>query len=270
MTWPTGGKAPFRLEPHDLHVWSLRLDVSPGTCGRLEGVLSAAEVARARRFLTVADRRRFVAAHGLLRVVLSGYLRVQPEDVALETAPGGKPLVATGAGPGFSLSHAGALGLVAVSGGGEVGVDLEEVRDIGDVTSLAAVCFSPSERAALAALPAARRQRAFFAGWTRKEAFLKVLGEGLSRPLDSFDVALAPGVPARLLRMHGAPEAPGRYTIRSWEPAPGYVGAVAIEARRPTIQYRPWETLSSFLGDLAEPATRDAVRARAVRVGSAS
>ena len=252
----------FRLEPDHLHVWSLRLDLSPGTRGRLERVLAADEAARARRFLAAADRTRFAVAHGLLRVVLSGYLNTRPEDVALETAAGGKPRVAGGAGPSFSLSHSGALGLVAVSAGGEVGVDLEGIRDVGDVTGLAATCFSPVEQAALAALPAARRQRAFFTGWSRKEAFLKVLGEGLSRPLDSFDVSLAPGVPARVLRVAGAPEAAGQYSIRSWRPAPGYVGSVAVASSRPSVRFRSWQSLSALVQQLPAPASGSPSRSR--------
>jgi 4'-phosphopantetheinyl transferase len=183
----------FRIEPHDVHVWSLRLDLSRTAHDRLEGVLSAGEASRAERLVVAANRRRYVAAHGLLRLVLSGYLGVRPDHVALETGAGGKPRLANREGPRFNLSHAGALGLVAVSADREVGVDIEEIRDVGDLEGLAETCFSPVERAALTAVPAAQRRWAFFAGWTRKEAFLKVLGDGLSRPLDSFDVSLAPG-----------------------------------------------------------------------------
>lgn len=233
----------------EVHVWSLRLDLPEAAHDRLARVLSAEEASRAERFVAAADRRRYEAARGLLRVVLSGYVGRPPEGLALETGAGGKPRLADRTGPRFNLSRAGALGLVAVSADREVGVDIEEVRDPGDLEALAETSFSPGERAALAAVPAPERCLAFFAGWTRKEAFLKALGVGLSRPLDSFDVSLAPGEPARLLRVQGAPDAPERYTLRALQPEPGYVGAVAIEGRGVTIRYRPWRMLSALMDE---------------------
>jgi 4'-phosphopantetheinyl transferase len=243
----------FGLERHDVHLWSLQLDLSPTARVALERVLSEGEVARMRRFVFAADRRRYAAARGLLRVVLSGYLGVGPEAVPLEASAGGKPMVAGRERPRFSLSHAGARGLIAVTADQDVGVDIEEVRDVGDLLTLAGTCFSPVERSALAAVPASQRQRAFFSGWTRKEAFLKVLGEGLSRPLDTFDVTLAPGAPARLLRVHGALRAPARYALRDLEPAAGCVGALAVDGPVRMVTWRSWQTLSALLGEPVTP-----------------
>ena len=242
-------EAPFRLGPHEVHVWTLRLDLPEAVHDRVAGVLSAAETARAERFVVAAARTRYAAARGLLRVILSGYVGRAPGDLTFEAGSGGKPALAGVRGPRFNLSHAGAMGLVAVSAGAEVGVDVEEIREAGDLAGLAEKCFSPAERAAFAAVPARLRRTAFFAGWTRKEAFLKVLGVGLTRPLESFDVSLAPGEPARLLRVDGVPDAPARYALRALEPAAGYVGAVAIEARGITIRHRPWRTLSALVNE---------------------
>jgi 4'-phosphopantetheinyl transferase len=245
--------AGFLIRDGAVHVWSLRLDLDRETQDRLEDVISAEETARAERLVRAADRRRSAAAHGLLRVVLSGYLGVRPDGIALETGAGGKPRLADREEPRFNLSHAGARGLVAVSAGREVGIDIEEVREVGDMERLAARCFSPVERLALAAVPAPERRGAFFAGWTRKEAFLKARGEGLSRPLDSFDVTLAPGEPPRLLRLEGVPGAPARYTVRALRPAPGYVGALAVDGPATTIHYRPWTALSALLEETLFP-----------------
>ena len=101
----------FRLRPRDVHVWSLRLDLSQAVQDRLERVLSADEALQAGRSAVAELRRRSVAARGLLRVILSGYLGVRPEDVALEAGPGGKPQLAGRDGPRFNLSHDGARGL---------------------------------------------------------------------------------------------------------------------------------------------------------------
>jgi 4'-phosphopantetheinyl transferase len=229
----------------DVHVWWLQLDLGPTTLGSLEGLLSPEEISRAGRFAFDLHRRRYVAAHGLLRVVLADHLGTTPEKVALESESGGKPRL-RGGGPCFNLSHAGPVGLVAVSADHEVGIDVEEIRDIAGLDELAGTCFSPAERAALAAVPAPDRLRAFFTGWTRKEAFLKATGEGFSRPLSSFDVTLAPGEPARLLRVEGRAVF---CALRALEPAPGYVGALAVLESQATVYYHTWDALSALLED---------------------
>jgi 4'-phosphopantetheinyl transferase len=242
------------MSPDDVHVWPLRLDLPEGARQRLEAVLSFGELARARRLVRASDSARFVSAHGLLRLVLSSYVGTGPRDIELEEGPGGKPCLADSAGPRFNLSHAGSLGLVAVSARREVGVDIEEIRDVGDVQDLARRCFSPAERAALAAVAPPMRRQAFFAGWTRKEAFLKAVGDGLRRRLDSFDVALTPGEPARLLRVDGAPGAAERCALRALEPAPGYVAAVAALGAALAIRRRPWVLLAALVEGLGEGA----------------
>lgn len=239
----------FRLAADEVHVWSLRLDLADADAGRLQETLMPAELARAGRFAAVADRRRFVTARGLLRVVLAGYIGARPRDVTLEIGSSGKPHLAGRSGPRFNLSHARTRGLLAVAADREVGIDIEELRELDDLEGLAKTSFSTAEREALAAVPTRHRQRAFFAGWTRKEAFLKALGEGLSRPLDSFDVTLAPGEPARLLQVQGMPGAPARYEIRALRASPNHVGALAIEGRDVTIRVRRWQLLSALLDE---------------------
>ena len=230
----------LRLEADDVHVWALFLDPPQAELRRLESVISCEEAARAERFAFTPDRRRYLAAHGLLRLVLGGYLGTSPDAVAFRSKGDGKPRLAHPERLRFNLSHSGRIGLLAVSAKREVGVDIEEIRDIDNVEDLAKSCFSPGERAALAAVPVVQRKWAFFAGWTRKEAFLKTLGEGLSRPLDSFDVSLAPGEPARLLRVQGAPGAAEAYVVRSLEPAPGYLGAVAVDGIDVAVRPLRW------------------------------
>ncbi len=124
----------------------------------------------------------------------------------------------------FNVSHAGGLVLIAVTRGCEVGVDIENVRELKDIDLIARRFFSVRENAALQQLPATHRPEAFFRCWTRKEAFIKASGEGLSRPLDSFDVAL--DGPAALLRVDG--DDASRWTLHDVYPAPGYTGAVAV------------------------------------------
>jgi 4'-phosphopantetheinyl transferase len=233
----------LRFEADDVDVWSLSLDLPEVGLRRLGSVISVEETTRAERFVHIHDRRRYVAAHGLLRLVLAGYLGTSPDDVAIRSNSDGKPRLAYPERLHFNLSHSGLLGLLAVSASHEVGVDIEEIRDVGDMEDLAKTCFSPVEQAALAAVPAAQRRWAFFAGWTRKEAFLKALGEGLSRPLNSVDVSLAPGESVKRLRVERAPGASESYAVRSLEPAPGYVAALAVNGPHARVRWRRWDAL---------------------------
>jgi 4'-phosphopantetheinyl transferase len=228
----------LRLQADDVHLWSLSLDPPETELHRLESLISAEETALAERFVFPLDHRRYVAAHGLLRLVLARCLDTIPAAVTFRRNADGKPRLAHPERLRFNLSHSGLLGLLAVSAKREVGVDVEEIHDIDNIEDLAKTCFSPAEQAALAALPAEQRSWAFFAGRTRKEAFLKALGDGLSRPLDSFTVSLAPAEPAKLLRVEVAPRTSESYAIRSLEPAPGYLGALAVDGPEVRVLWR--------------------------------
>ena len=236
----------FRLGAHEIHVWSMRLDLPHVVLSRLESTLSPEEASQAGRFRFAADRDRYVAAHGLLRVLLANYLGTSPGRVALIAASGGKPRVARPESLRFSLSHAATMALVAVSADREVGIDLEQIGEVDDLGRLAETCFSPAEVATLASLPKSQRLRAFYAGWTRKEAFLKATGDGLSRPLSSFAVSLPPDEPPRLLHVQGDPRAPERYWLVALEPAAGYVGALAVDGPPATIRWHREDALSSL------------------------
>ena len=122
----------------------------------------------------------------------------------------------------------------------EDGVDVEKVRPIPDADGVARSFFSPRETAELESVPEAARHRAFFDGWTRKEAFLKALGDGLARPLDSFDVTLKPGDTPRLLRTLGDPEEANQYSLYSLEPEEGYVAAIALRGHGWQVRHARW------------------------------
>ena len=130
--------------------------------------------------------------------------------------------------------------MMAVTFAREVGIDVEAVRALDDLEGLVGKCFSAVERTQYATIPEPSRLVTFLETWTRKEAFLKALGEGLSRPLDSFDVTLGPGVPPRILRVVGEPGMAGRYSLRSLRPAAGFVGALAVEGTEAKIRLRGW------------------------------
>jgi 4'-phosphopantetheinyl transferase len=187
-------------------------------------LLSADERARADRFHFARDSRRYVVTRATLRRVLGAQLGRHPSSLAFDVGPRGKPSLA-GTPLHFNVAHAGELALIALTTLGEVGVDVEPLEPMDDVETIAERFFSPAEREALRALPAAARTDAFLTCWTRKEAYVKAIGEGLACPLDAFDVTLAPGEEARLLRIAG--DDADRWSLVDLRPAPGYVGAVA-------------------------------------------
>lgn len=208
-------------------MWRASLDASEPAVGRLQALLAADERERARRFRFERDRCRYVVGRGLLRVLLSRYLATRPEEIRFAYGPHEKPALA-GAGPRFNLSHSGSVALLAFSSGGEVGIDVE--RDDGDFARerIPERFFSSAEVKALRALPRALQSRAFLSCWTRKEAFIKARGDGLSLALDSFDVTLAPGQPVAILRTAWSDDEPTEWSLMDLsEPQQGYIAAVA-------------------------------------------
>ncbi len=187
--------------------------------------LSDAERARAARFVFKRDRLRFISAHAGLRLVLSGLLDIAADAIEFAADENGKPRIAGDTPPlYFNLSHSHDVAAVAVSASFEVGLDIEMLRpaDLAGVVSM----FAPREQNALRSLPAAY----VFDVWTRKEAYMKAIGLGLTLPLDSFEVSVGPDEPVRLITAPGAPEEAAQWQIASLVPADGHVGAVAARA----------------------------------------
>lgn len=205
------------------------LDVESGA---LAALLASDERQRAARFAFDRHRRRYIVARARLRQLLGERLGVSPEKVNLAYSPAGKPSLAPGYERDlrFNLSHCEDVAVYTFADAAEVGIDVEAVRELDDADAVAERCFSPVEYDVYRGLPERERPQGFFNCWTRKEAFIKALGSGLSHPLDSFDVSLAPGEPARILRAGGVPGERCGWTLRSFVPGPGFVGAVAVQA----------------------------------------
>ena len=223
---------PLKASAEEVHVWRLPLD-GPAP-DWLERVLDPTERKRAEHFQFARDRDRHVIAHGLLRHVLGRYAGIPAGAIAYRVGLRGKPCLAVTPGRPplrFNLSHSADLALCAVTLRRELGVDVEQVRGDRDHQGIAERFFSPAEFTGLRALPPAQRQDAFYACWTRKEAYAKARGEGLSLALDSFDVSVAPAAPAAVLRSEAGPAETTRWRLEELRPAPGYVAALAVEGR---------------------------------------
>jgi 4'-phosphopantetheinyl transferase len=255
------------LAEGEVHVLLAALDTLPA--GALTARLSPEERARAERFHFARDRQRFVGARGLLRGLLGRYLGIEPAALQFAYGPRGKPSLMAEGGPGrlrFNVSHSGGLALLAFAWGRELGVDIEWERPVPEAESIARSHFSPHERAALSRLAPAERSRAFFRCWTRKEAFIKATGDGLSLPLDVFDVTLAPGEPARLLRVRGDEKEAGRWWMEDLEPAPGFAGALAVKGRPSRLACWIWpDSLERSYGPRREGRQDDLQRSRQPR-----
>ncbi|MBN1891064.1 MAG: 4'-phosphopantetheinyl transferase superfamily protein [Thermoflexales bacterium] len=222
--------AELSLTNDEVHVWRAALDPPADSVRQLAQTLSPDEGERAARFHFERDRRRFIAGRGVLRALLGRYLGLEPERVCFRYGPRGKPRLAdVDDAPRFNLAHSHELALYAFALDREIGVDLEHVRPMPDAGQIAARFFSPGENAAWLALPESQRLEAFFNCWTRKEAYLKACGDGLARPLDQFEVSLAPGEAAALLRVPGQEEEAARWWLHALEAADGYIAAMAVE-----------------------------------------
>jgi 4'-phosphopantetheinyl transferase len=138
------------------------------------------------------------------------------------------------------MAHADSVALIAVTTGRPVGVDVERVTVLDDAFDVAEICFAPAERRVLHAVPAGQVSETFFNCWTRKEAFIKAVGTGLSAPLKAFEVSLEPDMPARLCRVSGSERVAASWTMEALQPAPGYVGALAM--RRTNVRVTTWQT----------------------------
>lgn len=210
----------------EVHVWAVCLDCPAVDRQRYHDTLSADETGRANRFYFKEDRFRFVVARGTVRTILGLYLQEEPQNIRFEYTRYGKPELSPCSGLRFNVSHSAGLAVLAITNGQDVGIDAEFIRPVADFNRIARRFFSLREYQALEALPPETRLRAFFACWTRKEAFIKAVGEGLSRPLDQFEVSVEPDGGARLESVADSAEEASRWFMQDLPAIPGFAGAV--------------------------------------------
>jgi 4'-phosphopantetheinyl transferase len=235
LLW-TSPPTPAVLSAGEVHVW-LADEIGEHNRyprGNHLATISLDERVRADRFYFANDRERYVAARALLRVLVGRYLGTPPSDVRFDYGWHGKPSLPKPEGGTrdlrFNVSHSGGLVLLAFAWGRELGIDIECERPMADWKGIAATCFSIHERAKLERLSPAERDHVFFKYWTRKEAFIKATGDGLSAQLDRLDVSLAPGAPARILDV-GQTDEMKRWWLEDLYPAAGFAAAIATEGQ---------------------------------------
>lgn len=238
------GPVAATISEREVHVW--RVDLSSISATDLESVISHDEHERAARFHFQKDRERFKIARASLRIVLGRYLNLPPQSLVFAQTEFGKPFLTNfeAAGLLFNLSHSGDLAMIAVAREREVGVDVEFMRADFATSEVAEHFFSVAEIYTLSGLDQNLRTRAFFNCWTRKEAYVKARGEGLSIPLDEFDVSLAPSVPAAMLGNRIDDTEKSRWIFQDLQINPRYAGALVIES----TQSQPHLSFFAFTG----------------------
>jgi len=266
------------LLDNEVHIWRVSLNQSSERTAFSFEVLSPDERAKAARFHFDKDRNQFVQARAALRFILSEYLDADPRTLEFSYGPQGKPCLVsevrecgTGVSPvnhaqdaratnkslRFNLSRRDGLALIAVTRDREIGVDVELVRADLSFFQIADVSFSSTEVATLRNLPESARVKGFYNCWTRKEAYVKAHGAGLSFPLKQFDVSLTPGDPSQLLQIHDDLDRIDRWTMREIPVAENYVAALVVEGTDLNVMCRDSEpfqaTCSSTDGAVARP-----------------
>lgn len=229
----------LQLPPGEVHVWRAGLARSPEETERLGRSLSPDERQRAARFVFERHARRFRASRGILRTLLGRYLQTPPQEIGFRYSAQGKPALASGADLHFNVAHSHEVALYALARDRPVGIDVERCRPLDDAEGIARRFFSPREvRGFLAAGPQERIAR-FFQIWTRKEAIVKALGEGLSHPLHTFDVLLDDGRAVPLVSLPGDETATSQWRLLDLAPHPDYAGALAAAGDGWQVRY--WE-----------------------------
>ena len=210
-----------------VYIWEGRLDVPEPVSAAARTLLSERERKRADRFVYDRHRRRYTVAQAHLRRVLGQLTGTSPAAVRFQYEEKGKPYLP--GGPSFNQSHSEERIMIAVAASGRLGVDIEELRRVRLMLAIADKNFARDEVARLRAVPPDQRRRLFFRLWTRKEAFLKALGFGLTHPLRSFSVDPSPGAAQGLLHVGDLPEDPARWHIGGVACAAGAEAALAVD-----------------------------------------
>lgn len=241
INWLPAPQKPV-LAANEIHIWAADLNLSQTEIDALLHYLSSDERERAIRFVREVDRNHFIAARGILRDILSRYQSIHPTELKFSYSSKGKPELMTqnhGENLYFNLSHSHGIALYAFTLIDHIGVDVECLQKHLAGVDIAERFFASEEVSQLQSLPTAEQLQGFYNIWTRKEAFIKALGAGLSYPLDQFVVNVN-NISAQLLKLRENPGAVNEWSLFSFEVAPNYTAAVAIKNKEAVLQKWRW------------------------------
>ncbi|MBR8838429.1 MAG: 4'-phosphopantetheinyl transferase superfamily protein [Stigonema ocellatum SAG 48.90 = DSM 106950] len=241
----TPAPANLVLSKDEVHVWCASLDQSASRFQQLTKTLSQDEQLRADRFRFEKHRQRFIIGRGVLRAILGRYMNIEPSQLRFCYGSHGKPALATASPTGmldFNLSHSGGVALYAFARDRQIGIDIESLRPVSEVEQIADRFFSIREYEELRAFPPSQQHNAFFRYWTLKEAYVKATGLGLSLPLNKFEVSLAPGDSAVLLKTSVDAQVPDHWSLMELSVGHGYAAAIAVKGDSWRLKYWQWLT----------------------------
>ena len=248
----------YHLPLDEVHVWRAKLEWPAEYIANWYDVLSRDERERAERYHFQVDRNRHVIGRFLSKILIGRCLHIKAASVSFTYDAKGKPRLANNHGRStyrsgktvrtsgatstlnFNISHSGDYILVALAYGRDLGVDIERIRKDFDPNLVAKRFFAKRESLILAALPESTMHDAFFACWTRKEAYVKAHGEGLDLALDQFDVAFLPGEEAQLLETRHDPAEASRWVLRNLDAGENYKAALAIQGSSVRLKFWEW------------------------------
>lgn len=238
----------FMINPGEIHIWVINLDLLEFDSRILETELSEEELSRGRSFKFDRDRSRFFARRTILRQLLARYTGVHPNEIVYKTSPNGK-LSLPSARPAFNLSASQNLVVVALTTQEEIGIDLEQVRPMEDLQQMVDLWFSAEERTRFSAIAAQEKLEAFYHAWTQKEAYLKARGLGLTDGMKNFSVRVDPQESCGL-------QCNKEEDVLSWKmvctvPEPGWRLAVYVRMdMEPDIHYFSVDMNELLIGEL--------------------
>jgi 4'-phosphopantetheinyl transferase len=233
-----------------VRVWTVRLEASEPRFDRAAALLSADEAARAARFHFDRHRRAFVLGRAAMRILLGELLGQPPQDIQFGYGPNGKPYLIGCSWLCFNASNSGDLAAYAFTQDCAIGIDIEQLRPMPEIQDIARRFFAAEEVAELMSLPEPERPAGFFRCWTRKEAYIKAVGDGLSLPLDSFRVSLRPDHAAQMLHLGGSVDAARNWSMHAFTPAENYFGAVVYPAQARRVEFHPLRPVQELLDGL--------------------
>lgn len=213
-----------------VHLWQQTLAVTPARLRQLGALLSPDEQQKASRFCREQSRQQYAVSRGSLRLILSRYMMIEPQEIRFGYGPQGKPFLANDIGMtiDFNLSHSGQLVLIAIGRDRSLGIDLEQVRTATDIVALSEQCFSPDECRLLTAYPPDQKHRVFFQLWTCKEALLKATGVGL-RDIEHIEIVALPQTPSRQVQF--SQRSSRQFSLQLIVDDPDYIAALAVERK---------------------------------------
>ena len=224
----------LNLSLNDVHLWRINLNQSESQLQAFWETLSSDEIARAEKFYFPEHRQRFIAGRGTIRAILGRYLAIDPKQVEFEYQPRGKPFLAAKFANQrlfFNLSHSQDLALCGVSYQNQIGVDLEYIRTMSDLESLAKRFFSAEEYEHLRLVSSEEQKQMFFRYWTCKEAYVKATGDGLVK-LEEIKISLTVNQPSKLL-------VSGDWNLRELTPTDNFAAAVVVAGKN--INLHCWQ-----------------------------